>query len=181
MKIYLDNAATTRSDDAVIEEISRCMRNDYANPSSLHSMGQAAAAKVENAREICAKAIGAKPHEIIFTSGGTESDNIALLGYARANRAKGTHIVTTAIEHHGVLNPCRQLEKEGFEVTYLLPDSDGMIDPEIFEQAIREDTILISVMHVNNEIGTVQPIETIGQTARDKGIAFHSDAVQSFG
>ena len=181
MKIYLDNAATTRADDAVIEEIAYCMRHAYANPSSLHSMGQAAAAKVENAREICAKTIGAKPHEIIFTSGGTESDNIALLGYARANRAKGTHIITTAIEHHGILNHCRQLEKEGFEVTYLMPDSDGMMNPEIFKQTIREDTILISVMHVINEIGTVQPIETIGQIARNKGIAFHSDAVQSFG
>lgn len=181
MKIYLDNAATTRADDNVIEEISLCMKQAYGNPSSLHSIGQIAAAKVENCREICAEAIGAKPHEIIFTSGGTESDNLALLGYARANRKKGKHIITTAIEHHGVLNPCRQLEREGFDVTYLSPDSEGMINCEALENAIKEDTILISAMHVNNEIGTVQPIREIGLIAKNHGIVFHCDAVQSFG
>ncbi len=181
MKVYLDNAATTKIDDTVLEELNSCLKEIYGNPSSVHSMGQAAAAKVENAREICAEAIHCRPGEIIFTGGGTEADNMAVMGYAKANRQKGRHIITTSIEHHAVLNSCRQLEKEGFEVTYLPVSDEGVIDIKILKDAIKDDTILISIMHANNEIGTIQPIREIGEIAREKKIAFHSDAVQTFG
>ena len=181
MKIYLDNAATTKTDTEVIDEVALCMRDIYANPSSLHSMGQRAAAKIEATREICAKAIYSAPGEIYFTSGGTESNNLALLGYARANADKGKHIITSISEHHAVLNPCKELEQEGFDITYLSVDQDGLINLEELSNAIREDTILLSIMHVNNEIGVIQPIEEIGAIAHEKEIAFHCDAVQSFG
>ncbi len=181
MKIYLDNAATTKTDAEVIDEVALCMNDIYANPSSLHSMGQKAAAKVESVREICAKAIDSAPGEIYFTSGGTESNNLALLGYARANADKGKHLITSVSEHHAVLNPCKELEQEGFEVTYLAIDQDGLINLEDLTAAIREDTILLSIMHVNNEIGTIQPVEEIGAIAHENGVAFHCDAVQSFG
>ena len=181
MKVYLDNAATTKADAEVIDEVALCMNDIYANPSSLHSMGQKAAAKVESVREICAKAIHSAPSEIYFTSGGTESNNLALLGYARANADKGRHIITSVTEHHAVLNPCKELEQDGFEVTYLPVDRDGFINMEGLADAIREDTILLSIMHVNNEIGTIQPIEKIGAIAHENEIAFHCDAVQSFG
>lgn len=180
MKIYLDNAATTKIDNAVFDELQLCLREYYANPSSVHSMGQAAAAKVENAREICAAAINCKPNEIIFTGGGTESDNMAIIGFAKANRSKGKHIITTQIEHHAVLLPCRYLEKEGFDITYLPVDENGLLNIRSLKEAIRDDTILISVMHANNEIGTIQPIKEIGEIARKKKIAFHSDCVQTF-
>ena len=181
MRVYLDNASTTKADAEVINEIALCMNDVYANPSSLHSMGQHAAAKVEAVREICAKAIQCMPNEIHFTSGGTESNNLALLGYARANIHKGKHIITSSVEHHAVLNPCKQLEQEGYDVTYLSVDEEGLINIEELSNSIREDTILLSIMHVNNEIGTIQPIEQIGAIAQEKGIAFHCDAVQSFG
>ncbi len=180
MRIYLDNAATTQIDVAVMKELELCLRDYYANPSSVHMMGQVAAAKVENAREICADAIRCKPNEIIFTGGGTEADNMAIIGYARANQSKGKHIITSAIEHHAVLNACSHLEKEGFDVTYLPVDTDGTLGIRSLKEAIRDDTILISVMHANNEIGTVQPIKEIGEIARKKGAAFHSDCVQTF-
>lgn len=181
MKVYLDNAATTKIDDTVLEELNFCLKEIYGNPSSVHSMGQAAAAKVENAREICAEAIHCRPDEIIFTGGGTEADNMAIIGYAKANGQKGRHIITTSIEHHAVLNSCRQLEKEGFDVTYLPVNAEGIIDVGMVVDAIRDDTILISIMYANNEIGTIQPIKEIGEIAGGKKIAFHSDAVQSFG
>ena len=181
MKIYLDNAATTKTDTEVIDEVALCMRDIYANPSSLHSMGQRAAAKIEATREICAKAIYSAPGEIYFTSGGTESNNLGLLGYARANVEKGKHIITSVTEHHAVLNPCKELEQEGFDITYLSVDQDGLINLEELSNAIREDTILLSIMHVNNEIGVIQPIEEIGAIAHEKEITFHCDAVQSFG
>ena len=181
MKVYLDNASTTKTDADVIDEIASCMNDVYANPSSLHSMGQHAAAKVEAVRELCAKAIRCMPNEIHFTSGGTESNNLALLGYARANAHKGKHIITSSVEHHAVLNPCKQLEQEGYDVTYIPVDEEGLINIEELFDAIRDDTILLSIMHVNNEIGTIQPIEQIGAIAHENGIAFHCDAVQSFG
>ena len=181
MRVYLDNASTTKTDAEVINEIALCMSDVYANPSSLHSMGQQAAAKVEAVREVCAKAIQCMPNEIHFTSGGTESNNLALLGYARANIHKGKHIITSSVEHHAVLNPCKQLEQEGYDVTYLSVDEDGLISIEELSDSIRDDTILLSIMHVNNEIGTIQPIEQIGAIAHENGIAFHCDAVQSFG
>ena len=181
MNVYLDNGATTRPDDAVIETVSSSMREAYGNPSSVHSAGQQAAAKVEAAREILAGGLNAHPREIIFTSGGTESDNLAILGYARANRNRGRHIITTNIEHHGVLHPCEQLEREGFEVTYLPVDEAGSVNVRQVKDALREDTILVSVMYANNEIGTIQPIKEIGEVVRKKGAAFHVDAVQAFG
>lgn len=180
MKVYLDNAATTKQDEAVTVTVMQCLQNAYANPSSVHSMGQAADAYLENAREICAGAINAAPDEIVFTSGGTESDNSAILGFCLANRDKGNHIVTSEIEHHAVLASCWKLESLGFDVTYVKPDADGIIRPEEIAAAVRNDTLLISVMYVNNEIGTVQDIASIGQIAKEKKIAFHTDAVQAF-
>ena len=181
MNIYLDNAATTMPDSEVIIAMSEAMKSSWGNPSSLHTQGQISGRDLENARDICADAIGCRPTEIIFTSGATESNNIAILGYARKNRHKGNHLITTNIEHHAALYAFEELEKEGFDVTYLPADSDGLISIRQVKDAIREDTILISVMHANNEIGSVNPIKEIGEIAHKKGIAFHTDAVQSFG
>lgn len=180
MKVYLDNAATTMQDPDVTKTVAQCLQTAYANASSVHSMGQAAGAYLENAREICAGAIHADPGEIYFTSGGTESDNTAILGYCLARRGKGNHIITTEIEHHAVLAACWKLESLGFDVTYMPPAADGIVRYEDIVSAVRGDTVLISVMHVNNEIGTVQDISLIGKYARERGIAFHTDAVQSF-
>jgi cysteine desulfurase len=179
--IYLDNAATTKTDPAVNEAIAECMDSRYGNPSSLHGMGQRAAAKAEECRERAANEIHAKPNEIFFSPGGTYSDNAAILGYARMHRTEGNHIITTQIEHPAVLNACKQLEREGFRVTYLPVSPEGIVAADDVETAIGADTILISVMHTNNEIGTVQPIEAIGALAKQYGIAFHCDAVQAFG
>ena len=179
--IYLDNAATTRMADEAVEAMLPFLKENYGNPSAVHSMGAAAKKALNQARRALASAIGAGQEEIFFTAGGTESDNWALKGAACACRHKGRHIITSAIEHHAVLHTCRHLEKEGFEITYLKVDEDGLVDLEELRRAIRPDTILISVMYANNEIGTVEPIAEIGAMAREKGILFHTDAVQAFG
>lgn len=180
-KIYLDYAATTPADPRVVQAMLPYFTDYFGNPSSLHSFGQEAKRAVETARQKIASFIGANPEEIIFTSGGTESDNTALIGMAHAKKNKGAHIITTAIEHHAVLETCRFLEKEGFRITYLNVDKHGLVDPSAVEKAISSDTILISIMHANNEIGTIQPIEEVGRIAREKGVDFHTDAVQTFG
>jgi cysteine desulfurase len=165
----------------VVEAMVPCFGEIYGNPSSLHGFGQEARAAMEGAREKIATFLGAKPAEIVFTGGGTESDNLAIKGTAWANRKKGDHIITSAIEHHAVLETCRFLEKEGFRVTYIPVDGDGLVDPADVTRAITDRTILISIMHANNEIGTIQPIAEIGRIAKGKGICFHTDAVQTFG
>jgi cysteine desulfurase len=180
-KIYLDNAATTPADKRVVEAMLPYFTEIFGNPSSAHSFSQAAKCAVTAARGNTASFIGAKPEEIIFTSGGTESDNTAIKGVAYARREKGDHIIISKIEHHAVLEPCRFLERQGFRVTYLAVDKYGMVDPDDVKKAITDKTILVSVMHANNEIGTIQPIKEIGSIARDKGVYFHTDAVQTFG
>ncbi len=179
--IYLDYAATTPVDPEVVEAMHPYFRETFGNPSSIHSFGQQARSAVEDAREKVASSLGAKPAEIVFTSGGTESDNFAIKGIAYANRRKGNHIITTAIEHHAVLEPCHFLEREGFEVTFLPVDSHGLVDPQDVAKAITGRTVLVSVMHANNEIGTLQPIAEIGKIVRERGVCFHTDAVQTFG
>ncbi|HBB16124.1 MAG TPA: cysteine desulfurase NifS [Syntrophus sp. (in: bacteria)] len=179
--IYMDYAATTPTDKKVIEAMLPYFGEVCGNPSSLHAFGQEAKAAVEGVRKRIASFLGAEPAEIVFTSGGTESDNFAIKGVAYANRKKGDHIITTGIEHHAVLETCRFLGQEGFAVTTLPVDMDGLVDPAAVAGAITDKTILISVMHANNEIGTIQPIAEIGAMAREKGIAFHTDAVQTFG
>lgn len=179
-RIYLDNNATTSVRTEVAEAIARLSRGCYGNPSTLYCIGQEAHVEMEHARDILADLIGADREEIIFTSGGTESDNLAVFGVARALRKKGNHIITTKIEHHAVLNPCKALEKDGWSVTYLPVDEYGMVDPASVEKAITDKTVLISVMHANNEVGTIQPISDIGRIAKARKITFHTDAVQSF-
>ncbi|HHW08127.1 MAG TPA: cysteine desulfurase NifS [Clostridia bacterium] len=180
-KVYLDHSATTPIRPEVVEAMTATLTEQFGNPSSIHSFGRAAKKLLEEAREQVALLIGARPEEIVFTSGGTEADNMAVIGTALANRKKGKHIITSAIEHHALLDSCQWLEKNGFEVTYLPVDRDGLVRVDDVLEAIRDDTILISVMHVNNEVGTIQPIEEIGKIARERGIIFHSDAVQSVG
>ena len=179
--IYMDYAATTPTDKRVIEAMLPCFGEVYGNPSSLHAFGQEARAAVEGARERIALHVGAEPEEIVFTSGGTESDNFAIKGVAHANRNKGDQIITSAIEHPAVLQTCRFLEKEGFRITTLPVNGEGLVDPAAVADAITDKTILISIMHANNEIGTIQPIAEIGALARERGVCFHTDAVQSFG
>jgi len=179
--IYMDYAATTPTDKKVIEAMLPYFGQVYGNPSSLHAFGQEAKAAVEGAREKIAALLGAGPEEIVFTSGGTESDNFAIKGVAYANRNRGNQIITTAIEHPAVLETCRFLEGEGFEIITLPVDGEGLVDPAAVTAAITDKTILISVMHANNEIGTIQPIAEIGALARQRGIFFHTDAVQTFG
>ena len=181
MRVYLDNAATTRPYNEVIDIINEYNTEYYGNASSLHSFGREARKGIEWAREEIASLINASAREILFTSGATESDNWAIRGAAYHNIEKGKHIITSAIEHHAVLHTCKQLEKEGFEVTYLPVDSEGNINLRDLKDAIREDTILISIMAANNEIGTIEPIKEIGEIARKKGILFHTDAVQAVG
>jgi cysteine desulfurase len=179
--VYMDHAATTFTKPEVAESMLPFLKEQFGNPSSLYSIGMEGKEAVEKAREQLAKALGAKPEEIYFTSGGTESDNWAVKGTAFSRRKKGKHIITTAIEHHAVLNPCEYLESQGFEVTYLPVDSYGLVDPAEVEAAIREDTILISVMYANNEIGTIEPIREIGEIAKERSVLFHTDAVQVIG
>jgi cysteine desulfurase len=179
--IYMDYAATTPTDKKVIEAMLPYFGEICGNPSSLHAFGQEAKAAVEGARKRIASFLGAEAAEIVFTGGGTESDNFAIKGVAYANRKRGDHIITSAIEHHAVLETCRFLEQEGFRVTILPVDGDGLVDPAAVAGAITDKTILITMMHANNEIGTVQPIAEIGAMARERGIAFHTDAVQTFG
>jgi cysteine desulfurase len=181
--VYLDYAATTPVDPAVATGMAACLTEsgDFGNASSTHSFGLRAAARVDTARAQVAALIGAQPDEITFTSGATESNNLAVLGVARANADRGRHIVTTRIEHKAVLDPCKRLEREGFVVTYLTPDRQGHIDPEIVRAALRPDTVLVSIMYVNNEIGVMQDVGAIGALCRDRGVAFHTDAAQAVG
>ena len=180
-RIYFDYAATTPTDPQVLEAMQPYFFDKFGNPSSIHSFGQEAKKAMEDARSKVASFLGAKEEEIVFTSGGTESDNFALLGILWANSAKGNHIITTAIEHHAILEPLHFLEKQGYQVTYVRPDKYGMVTPEDIAQAITNKTVLISVMHANNEIGTMQPIKEIGRLAREKSVYFHTDAVQTVG
>ncbi|MDO4183568.1 MAG: cysteine desulfurase NifS [Coriobacteriia bacterium] len=179
--IYLDNAATTQVRSEVLEAMLPYFSEEYGNPSSIYDLGQNASDAVAAARKLIAGALNASDKEIYFTSGGTESDNWAIKGVAWANAAKGKHIITSAIEHHAVLHSCQALEREGFEVTYLPVDSNGLVSPEQFEQAIRPDTVLATIMFANNEIGTLQPIAPLAKIARSRGVIFHTDAVQAFG
>ena len=179
--IYLDNAATTRVRPEVVEAMIPYFTELYGNPSSVYEFASPAKQAITAARETIAGALGAKPQEIYFTGGGSESDNWALKATAEAYQAKGKHIITTKIEHHAILHTCEYLEKHGFEVTYLDVDEFGTVKLDELRKAIRPDTILISVMFANNEIGTIQPVKEIGAIAKEHGILFHTDAVQAFG
>ncbi len=182
MNVYFDNAATTAMSPAALDAMIPAMQETYANASSLHTVGQLAKEQLEQARTDIAECIGAEPHEIIFTSGGSEADNQALVSIARwgAKRDK-RHIISSAFEHHAVLHTLQKLEKEGFEVTYLDVHPEGMVYPEQVEAAIRPDTCLVSIMYANNEIGSIQPILEIGAICREKKVFFHTDAVQAVG
>ena len=180
-RIYLDHAATTPTRPEVVEAMLPYFTDAFGNPSSIYSYGQEARGAVEEARTEVAELIGARSEEIIFTSGGTEADNFALKGVAFANEGKGNHIITTSIEHHAVLEVCKFLEKRGFRVTYLPVDEYGLVVPQDVKKAITDKTILISVMHANNEVGTIEPVEEIGKIAREAGVYFHTDAVQTMG
>jgi cysteine desulfurase len=181
MRVYLDYNATTPMDRGVLEAMLPYCMEDFGNASSIHSAGQRARAAVERARESVATLLDAKPSEIVFTSGGTESDNLALLGIVAATEGGEKHIITTSIEHRGVLSACETLERQGAEVTYVPVSREGIVDPEDIRAALRPQTVLISVMHANNELGTIQPAEEIGRIAREAGICFHCDAIQSVG
>ncbi|GAA3010994.1 cysteine desulfurase family protein [Tetragenococcus solitarius] len=178
---YLDHAATTPMHPAVIEEMTKVMKETFGNPSSIHQYGRSGQAKLENARQIIADSLQVKPHEIIFNSGGTESDNTALIETALAKRAQGKHIITTAVEHPAVLNTAKYLEKIGFEVTYLPVDKKGQLAVETVKKALREDTILVSIMMANNETGNLFPIAEIGELLKNHPAVFHTDAVQAYG
>lgn len=180
MKVYLDNGATTRVDPQVVSAMSEFFLDEYGNPSSVHSLGSAAREVVESSRAKLAEMIGAAPDEIVFTSGGSESDNLALKGYARANRHKGNHIIVSAIEHKAVLKSCEALKQEGFDITLLPVDAEGFVSTAELESAITQRTILVSVMHANNVIGTIQDLASLGRVCKKHGVAFHSDTVQSF-
>lgn len=177
----MDNAATTKIHPDVLDSMLPFLKEKYGNPSSIYSLGHESREAIESARKEVAKAIGASTNEIFFTSGGSESDNWGIKGIAFGNQDKGKHIITTSIEHHAVLHTCEYLEKYGFEITYLPVKSNGIVDIKDLKKAIRKDTILISVMFANNEIGTIQPIKEIGALAKEKGIYFHTDAVQAIG
>ncbi len=180
-RIYLDNAATTKTAPEVVEAMLPYFTEHYGNPSSIYGFAAANKEVITGCREKIAGILGAKTEEIYFTAGGSESDNWALVAAAEAYAAKGKHIITSRIEHHAILHTCEYLEKRGYEVTYLDVDEAGLIDLEQLRAAIREDTILISIMFANNEIGTIQPVEQIGQIAREHGVLFHTDGVQAFG
>ncbi len=179
--VYMDHAATTSMKPDVAESMIPFLKEYFGNPSSLYSIGREGKEAIETAREQLAKALGAKPEEIYFTSGGTESDNWAIKGAAFSRQKKGKHIITTSIEHHAVFYPCEYLERQGFDVTYLPVDRYGLVDPAEVEAALKEDTILISVMYANNEIGTIEPIQEIGKVAKEHDVLFHTDAVQVIG
>lgn len=179
--IYLDNSATTKIKTEVLNEMMPYLTTEYGNASSLYSVGRKAKKAIEKARGQVAKLINCNPHEIYFTGSGSESDNTALKGFAYANKEKGNHIITSKIEHHAILETCETLERQGFEVSYINVDENGVIKIDELENAIRPSTILISVMTANNEIGTIQPIEEISKIARSRNIVFHTDAVQAIG
>lgn len=179
--IYLDNAATTKLDDEVLQEMMPYLRENYGNASSIYKLGRESRKAVEDAREKIAKILNCKPTEIYFTAGGSESDNTAIKGIAKANKEKGNHIITSKIEHPAVLETCKQLEKEGFEITYVSVDENGIVNLDELKKSIKPTTILITIMFANNEIGTIQPIEEIGKIAKENNIYFHTDAVQAVG
>lgn len=179
--VYLDHNATTPVHPEVLEAMLPYYKDKFGNASSIHSFGREAKVALEESREKVAKFINASLQEIYFTSGGTESDNLAIKGTAFTNRKKGKHIITSKIEHHAILESCKFLEKEGFEVTYLPVDKYGFVDPDDLKKAIRKDTILVSIMHANNEVGTIQPLEKLCKITKEKGAYFHTDAVQSVG
>ena len=181
--VYLDYAASTPVDPAVADAMDRCLKEDggWGNPSSMHVFGRRAAGRIERARDQVAALIGAAAEEIVFTSGATESDNLALLGVSRASAHRGRHVISTRIEHKAVLDPCKRLEKEGFRVTLVSPDRTGRIDPQAVAAALQPDTVLVSVMLVNNETGVIQDVEAIGGLCRARGILFHTDAAQAVG
>lgn len=179
--IYADHSATTPTKPEVLDSMMPYFSNKYGNASSLYSIGRISKGAVEDARKKVANAINCDESEIYFTAGGSESDNMIIRGIAKANLNKGRHIITSKIEHLAVLNTCRKLEEEGFEVTYLNVDKDGIVDMNELKQSIREDTVLISIMFANNEVGTIQPIEEIGNIAKENNIFFHTDAVQAIG
>ena len=180
-RIYLDHNATTPVHPEVLEAMLPYYMDKFGNPSSIHGFGREAKVALEEAREKVAQLLGVSSSEIFFTSGGTESDNLAVKGIAFANRDKGRHVVTSKIEHHAILESCKFLEKEGFAVTYLPVDSKGVVGPEDLRKALRDDTTLVSIMYVNNEVGSIQPLEDISRIVKDKGIYLHTDAVQALG
>ena len=180
-RVYLDHNATTPVHPEVFEVMKPHFIDEYGNASSMHQSGREAKATLEEARNACAKVLGCKPTEIYFTSGGTESDNFAIKGTAYANREKGNHIITSSIEHHAVETSCKFLEREGFEVTYLPVDSEGLVSPGDLKKAIRKDTILVSIMHANNETGIIQDIKSLINVTHDAGAYFHTDSVQATG
>ncbi len=186
MRVYLDYNATTPVDPAVFEAMTPYLAENFGNAGSIHSSGQRARSAVDAARESVAALVGAKSSEIVFTSGGTEADNLAILGMVEGalsagNSVRRQHVITSTIEHHAVLNTCQELEKRGVEVSYVPVSAQGVIDPADLRRALRPETRLITVMHTNNELGTIQPIEEIGQIAKEAGVYFHCDAVQSAG
>ena len=180
-RVYMDNAATTALRRDVLDAMMPYLTDIYGNPSSLHYFGQEAHKAVENARHQVASALNAEDNEIVFTGCGTEADNMALKGIAEKYQSKGKHIITSSVEHHAILHTCEYLEKHGFEVTYLPVDEYGMVKAEQVRDAIRSDTILVSIMFANNEVGTIMPIKEIGAVCREKGVLFHTDAVQAVG
>ncbi len=181
-KIYLDHAATTPVDPEVLQAMLPYFTDSFGNPSSIHSFGRETRKIIEDARVIVAKELGAEePREIIFTGCGSESDNLALKGIASAYKDKGNHIITSSIEHHAIFDTCKYLERQGFEITYLPVDADGLVDPRDVLKALTERTVLVSIMHANNEVGTIQPIAVIGRLLKERKILFHTDAVQSVG
>ncbi len=179
--VYMDNAATTPMDPQVIEIVSKHFKETYGNSSSLHLIGQKAGQLLEKSRKTIASLINAKSEEIYFTSSGTEADNLAVMGVALKNQEKGNHIITSTIEHHAVENPCKELQKRGFDVTFLPVDNFGLIDLKELENTIKDKTILITIIFANNEIGTIEPIKEIGAIAKKHNVIFHTDAVQAFG
>jgi len=180
-RIYLDYAATTPTHPEVVKAMSPYFTDAFGNPSSIHSYGQEAKGAIEKARVKVADLVGGRSEEIVFTSGGTEADNFALKGVAFANENKGNHIITSSVEHHAVMETCKFLERRGFSVTYLPVDAYGLVDPDDLRRAITDKTILVSVMHANNEIGTIEPVAEIARVAKEAGIYFHTDAVQTVG
>jgi len=180
-RIYLDYAATTPLDPRVLKAMEPYFSEKFGNTMSLHSFGQEAKTALEESREIVADLMGAKPSEVIFTSSATESNNLALKGVAFANRKKGNHIIISSIEHSCIMESAKWLEQQGFEITRLKVDKYGLVDPEDVKKAIKKETILVSIMHANNEIGTIEPIEEIGKICKERGVYFHTDAAQSFG
>ena len=179
--VYLDNAATTKMSDKVIEEMTKSFSENYGNPSSVHSLGQRAKSAVERARHIIAQNLKVETTEIVFTSGGTEGNNLAIRGFLKANKDKGKHIITSKIEHSTILKTFEQLENEGYEVSYIGVDENGVVNIEELKQELREDTALVSIMFVNNETGVIQPIKEIGEVLAERNIFFHTDAVQAIG